>query len=126
VTVAGKTEAKPPRVPVSRSLRWTLIGFLVLLVVVGAGNLLSGYMQNRHYEQQFTQQQDRFEQQFSQQQAQQKAQGKLVEQRLCATFTSLGAIKPPGGSTAGNPSRAYEQALSAKLTELGSDIGCGK
>jgi hypothetical protein len=97
--------------------RWFFAVTLLLLIVIGAGNLLSGYMQYRSFERQFNQSQ-------VQQRAQQAAAGRVVEAKLCATFSSLGAIKPPGGSPAGNPSRAYEQQLSAKLVELGTDIGC--
>lgn len=90
----------------SRGRSWALAVFAALFIVLGAGNLGSSYLQYRHFT--TTQQQ----------------QGQAVEAKLCATFASLGAIPPPPGPAASNPSRAYDQALSAKLQELGTDIGC--
>jgi len=58
-------------------------------------------------------------------QASQQRQGEQLEQRLCTTLQREAALKPPAGSPAGNPSRAYEQAQHAILAQLGPDIGCG-
>ena len=60
----------------------------------------------------------------STQQAQQR-QGRLVERSICTTLGKLAALKPPPGSAAANPSRAYEQKLHATLDQLGPDLGCG-
>jgi hypothetical protein len=107
MTETGKVRLEEqPRVPMSRSTRLVLIGFLILLVVLGAGNLLSGYLQYRHFTQV------------------QKQAGEIVEQRLCATLVSLAALKPPAGNGTDNPSRLYEQKLQAKLAELSTDIEC--
>jgi hypothetical protein len=97
---------KQPRVPMSRSTRLVLIGFLVLLVVLGAGNLLSGYLQFRSFT------------------ASQRQASQVTEQKLCATLVSLATLKPPTGSGVDNPSRLYEQKLAAKLAELSTDIEC--
>lgn len=56
--------------------------------------------------------------------ASQKAQSEAFEQKLCATLDRLAALKPPPGSPAGNPSRAYLQQQHAVLAELGPDVGC--
>lgn len=101
------------RVPVSRSTRWMLGIFLSLLLVVGAGNLTSSWLQNRHTEQQ-----------FAQAQKEAKAQSQALEQRLCNTLVSLATLKPPAGNGTDNPSRLYEQKLAAKLAELSTDIEC--
>lgn len=61
---------------------------------------------------------------YSREQAAQRAAGITVERTLCTTLGKLAALKPPSGSTAANPSRAYEQALHAALAQLGPDIGC--
>ena len=97
---------EPQRVPMSRSTRLVLISFLVLLVIVGVGNLWSSYLEYRHFT------------------SVQKQAGQVVEQRLCATLVSLAALKPPAGSGTDNPSRLYEQKLAAKLAELSTDIEC--
>ena len=57
--------------------------------------------------------------QVSQQQA-----GAILGEKLCTTFGRLAALKPPSGSPAKNPSRAFEQSLHATLDELGTDLGC--
>jgi hypothetical protein len=57
-------------------------------------------------------------------QAAQQRQGQMIEQKLCATFGKLAALKPPAGSAARNPSRAYEAELHVTLVELGTDLGC--
>jgi hypothetical protein len=57
-------------------------------------------------------------------QAAQRRQGAVVGEKLCATFGSLAALRPPAGSASANPSRAYEQQLHAELVQLGDDLGC--
>jgi hypothetical protein len=62
--------------------------------------------------------------------AAQQRQGQLLEQKLCATLeplAGLAGLRPPAGNPGDNPSRAYEQELSAKLAplaQLGPDLGC--
>jgi len=63
--------------------------------------------------------------------AQQRA-GAAIEGKLCKSLEPLAALarlKPPAGNPDENPSRAYEQELSARLAplaQLGPDIGCGR
>jgi len=57
-------------------------------------------------------------------QAEQRRASVLLGEKLCLTFGKLTALKPPPGSAAANPSRAFEQALHATLDELGTDLGC--
>lgn len=59
-----------------------------------------------------------------QQQAEQARQGKLIEQKLCTSFSRLAALKPPAGAPGKNPSRAYLQGEHAILVGLGTDLGC--
>lgn len=65
------------------------------------------------------------------QQASQKLAAQLVEARLCKSLLpleGLANLRPPAGDPVNNPSRAYEQELSAKLAplaQLGPDLGCG-
>ena len=58
------------------------------------------------------------------QSAAQRRQGALTEARLCTTLDRLTALKPPPGSPAHNPSRAYLQAQHDTLAQLGVDLGC--
>ena len=62
--------------------------------------------------------------QAAQQAASQRAEGAALEHKLCTTLGRLSALKPPAGSPADNPSRAFEQELTATLAELGPDVGC--
>lgn len=57
-------------------------------------------------------------------QASQRAQGAALEHKLCTSLDRLAALKPPPGSVADNPSRAYEQEQHAILAQLGPDVGC--
>lgn len=51
-------------------------------------------------------------------------QGRIIEHKLCATFSKLAARKPPPGSPVTNPSRGYLQGQYATLNEIGPDLGC--
>jgi hypothetical protein len=68
---------------------------------------------------------------FHREQGTQQRQGEQLEQRLCATLgplAGLATLRPPAGNPGDNPSRAFEQDLSAKLAplaQLGPDLGCG-
>jgi hypothetical protein len=46
------------------------------------------------------------------------------EQLLCLSLDSLARLKPPPGSPADNPSRAYLQEEHRVLAGLAPDIGC--
>ncbi len=83
-----------------------LIVLVALTLIVGAGNLWASWNE------------------VHASQAAQQRQGQAVEAKLCSTFSKLAALKPPAGSPAHNPSRAFEQSLHATLDDLGVDLGC--
>ena len=88
---------------------------LALVLIVGGGNLLATHAEVRSAQQ--AQQRE---------QAVQRRAGSAVEHKICTTLAHLAALKPPPGSAAANPSRAYEQSLHATLDGLGPDLGCRK
>lgn len=90
-----------------------LCALVVLTLIVGGGNLLASW--DEVHAAQAAQQRT---------QAAQQRQGEVVEAKLCSTFGSLAALKPPPGNPAANPSRAYEDHLHAALDALGADLGC--
>jgi type VI protein secretion system component VasK len=102
---------------VTKTARRFSMFLLFLVLVMGSANLVSSYFQNRHFESELLQQ-------YNSTQQQQQAQGREIDERLCATLDRLAALKAPAGSASGNPSRAYEQQLAATLAELRPDIGC--
>jgi hypothetical protein len=59
-------------------------------------------------------------------QATAQRQGEMLEHKLCTTFGSLAALKPPPGNPHTNPSRAYEQGEHAILDQVGPDLQCPK
>ena len=56
-------------------------------------------------------------------QAAQRIQGQAVERKLCTTFGTLAALKPPTGNPRTNPSRAFDDDLHTTLDQLGTDLG---
>ena len=48
----------------------------------------------------------------------------ILGEKLCTTFGTLAALKPPPGNPAKNPSRAFEDNLHTALDQLGTDLGC--
>lgn len=58
------------------------------------------------------------------QQQVQEQQGRIVERKLCQTLDGLVQLRPPPGNPATNPSRAFEQRLHEKLSQLAPDVGC--
>lgn len=92
-------------------------GLVALTLVVGGGNLWSGYDQARSQARAVLAVEQRV-------QAGQRAAAVILGEKLCATFGKLAALKPPPGPAAQNPSRAYEQSLHITLDQLGADLGC--
>jgi uncharacterized protein HemX len=110
--VSGNTEPVP-RVKGSRSAKFWIALLLLLVLVVGAGNLLATYEQNQSTQHKFADQQS----------AQQKiAQAEV--QALCRDLGTMAALKPPSGSAVSNPSRAYEQAEHNAWAGLFTSIRC--
>jgi hypothetical protein len=91
-------------------------GLLFLLIVIGAGNLLSGYIQNRSFQEKFNQQQE-------QQRAAQEKASAAFDAQLCAIFLPIAHLKAPPG-TAVDPSRLFEQQLEAKLALIAPVLRC--
>lgn len=92
---------------ISRTTVRFSIALLILVLIMGAGAVVSSYLEWNHYINS------------------QRAQGQQTDSRLCATLDKLAALKPPSGSAGANPSRAYEQELATTLSQLKPDIGCG-
>lgn len=88
-------------------------GLVALTLVVGGGNLWESWSQThaitsaQHAED-----------------AARKQAGAKLEAKLCSTFGTLAALRPPPGDPLKNPSRAYEQEQHAILVQLGTDLGC--
>jgi hypothetical protein len=98
-----------------------MAGLVALTLVVGGGNLWSGYDQARS--QARSQARAVLAVEHREQVSQQHA-GVILGEKLCTTFGRLAALKPPAGNPAVNPSRAFDQSLHATLDELGTDLGC--
>jgi hypothetical protein len=92
---------------------WAAAVLLILTLVVGAANLWASY--------QFNQNAKAAEQRTVQ--AQQR-QGREITVKLCHIFGGIAALKPPAGSAAANPSRAYEQNLHGYLAQVPSVLNC--
>jgi hypothetical protein len=90
----------------TRGARIAAVSLLVLTLITGGANLWAT-----------------FEVVASNAAAQQRA-GAAIEQKLCASFGHLAALKPPAGNPRTNPSRAYLQEEHATLDQLGTDLGC--
>jgi hypothetical protein len=95
--------------------------FIALSLVVGGGSLWSGYVEAHSQARSQAHAVLVIEQR---EQAAQKAAGVVLGDKLCSTFDTLSALKPPAGNPKANPSRAYEQELHAALDQLGTDLGC--
>jgi hypothetical protein len=91
--------------------------FLLMVLLVGAGNLWATYSQFHSFKTQLAQQQ-------AKQSAEQKAASKALSTKLCLTLGRLAALQPPAGNAQSNPSRAFDQEQHAILVQLGPDLGC--
>jgi hypothetical protein len=90
---------------------------VALSFVVGGGGLASGYAEAHSQAHAVLVAEQRV-------QAEQRAAGVVLGAKLCSTFGTLAALKPPAGDPKTNPSRAYEQEEHAALVQLGTDLGC--
>ena len=90
---------------------------VALSFVVGGGGLASGYVEAHSQAHAVLVAEQRV-------QAEQRAAGVILGDKLCSTFGTLAALKPPPGNPRTNPSRAYEQEEHAALVALGVDLGC--
>ena len=93
-------------VRVTRTARRFSMFLLFLVLIMGGGALVSSWIEYHHFA------------------TTQEQQGRLIDERLCATMDKLAALKAPSGSAVDNPSRGYEQQLAATLAQLRPDIGC--
>lgn len=91
-----------------------IAGLLILVVLIGAGNLWASYAiaQNTNAK-------------FEAAQATAEKAGAKEVQALCADLSTMAAIQPPAGSPVANPSRAYEQAEHRAWVGLATSIRCG-
>jgi type II secretory pathway pseudopilin PulG len=105
---------------ISRGAKLGIAMLLVLVLVVGAGNLWASYAQSQSTRQEFA----AFRQRLAAQQQAQRAASLAFEKKLCTTLGRLAALRPPAGDSASNPSRAYEQDLHDVLAQLGPDVRC--
>ena len=107
-----------PRLDMTHGARIASVGLLLLVLIVGAGNLWATYAENKSFQRQFTQQQE-------QQRTSQQQQGAATEHKLCSTLGKLAALKPPKiPANSSDPSRQYIIDLHDTLSGLGPDIGC--
>lgn len=100
-------------------LKWQYAFVFLVLLSLSVGGFSILFSVSYYHREQASQQR-----QAAQQQAAQRAQGAAFEHRLCTTLSRLAALRPPSGSPAGNPSRAFDQQQHAVLAELGPDVGC--
>lgn len=92
-----------------------VVGLLVLVLLVGAGNLWASWSEVHTFKQQLQ----------SAQAAEQKAAMKELA-ALCTDVGTMSRIPAPPGPAASNPSRAYEQAEHRAWEGLYTGIECGK
>jgi hypothetical protein len=98
---------------ISRGAKLGVAVLLVLVLLVGAGNLFATYNEVNSFRQQITQQE-----------AVQRAASRVLEEKLCTTLARLAGLKAPAGNGSTNPSRLYEQQQHDVLAQLAPDVGC--
>jgi hypothetical protein len=96
---------------------------LVLVLLVGAGNLWATNQYVSDYKQSQAQQEAKQQAAQDAQVALQKKQGLEIEQKLCLSFGRLSSLNPPSGSPS-DKSRQYLEKQHDVLVSLGTDIGC--
>lgn len=108
------------KVMLTRREKVFAVSLLVLVLVMGAGALLSGYMQNSAWQRQYGQGQ---QQAAAQARAAQQKQSALVQAQLCSIFVPIAQLKAPAGNAA-DPSRMWEQKVEAKLALVALVLKC--
>lgn len=120
----------PPRPRFTRRQRFSFWAFIVLMVVLSGGSLLSSYLQNTSFQHAITSGHNQRVAQEAAAAAKQAQANALLAAKLCHSLNTLAALKPPasmpGTSTASQAGRVYEQQLAATLGELSGDVGCQK
>jgi hypothetical protein len=99
-------------------------GLLVLVLLVGGGNLWATHDQVAASAAQQKQNQDRQAALAQQEQAAQRKAGLLIEEAICTDMGTMAKIPPPAGNPAANPSRSYEDAEHRAWAGLYSGLGC--
>lgn len=94
-------------------VRIAIASLLLLVLLVGAGNLWASWDEVHTFKQQLAQQQA----------IEQKAAAKEIG-ALCADVGTMARIPAPAGPAASNPSRAYEQAEHQAWAGLFTSIRC--
>lgn len=102
-------------VTITRGMRRAALGLLVLILIVGGGNLWATFEVN-----------SATKTAEARQAAAAQRQGRVIVEKLCTGFGKLAALKPPAGADRANPSRLFELRQHNILDGLGSDIGCHK
>ena len=115
---------------ISAGAKRAIIALLVLVLIVGGGNLWATYGLTQSTKASLSQQQKQYEagqrrEQAEQRAAQQKA-GLLVETKLCTDLGTMARIPAPSGAAAANPSRAYEQAEHRAWQGLVNGLECNR
>jgi hypothetical protein len=105
----------PGTAGISAGTKRAVVALLVLVLIVGGANLWGSWDQVHSFKEQL----------HAQQVAEQKAAAKEIGE-LCATFGKVAELKPPPGSQAQNPSRAYLQDEHADLARVVPDLGCSR
>jgi hypothetical protein len=108
------TAVLPPRVRKALVVLFLLPSLIALAAVAGVVIQTHDLIVQTHS----------FQAGLARERAAQARQGQALGAKLCRTFATLAALRPPPGSPASNPSRAYLQGLHARLDELGRDLGC--
>lgn len=101
------------RTGLSISVRRGLVFLVALCLLLSGANFLWSARQQHGYEASLQ----------ASHAAHQRADQLMID-KLCLTFGRLGALTPPAGNPATNPSRAYDQELHMTLVQLGVDLGC--
>lgn len=100
-----------------------IYGFLLVLVfLVGGGNLWASWDQSRAVGTQL----NTFKRQLHSQEVAEQKQGAKEIGELCDTFGKVALLQPPAGDPVTNPSRAFDQNLHADLAGVNPDLGCSK